>query len=209
MYYESISNVSETILRLLQIEMVPEFIGSDEAIIVASPADVEGKSISLSIHLYDIAENKYFRDFNNMEKRSICVDLYYMITAYSHADIMFKALEEQKILNKAMGSLFKNLLATKSEIGLSGHSKKDKEVLEKYANLSVEILDNTLEEKISLWAAFGNKSFKQSIYYKVSNVELYEEENKVSYGEVQELILGTRASMETEEKTIRRVKYDK
>jgi hypothetical protein len=93
--------------------MTPEPIPQPELIGLASPAD-KG-DLYLSLYLYNIKESGDNRQ-TRMISRSVgeiqyppeTVDLYYLLTAYSTAELQSRVLDEHRILGRAMQVLYDN-----------------------------------------------------------------------------------------------------
>ncbi|MFD0676909.1 MULTISPECIES: DUF4255 domain-containing protein [unclassified Paenibacillus] len=111
--YTVIADVGASLLKLLQEQMTPEPIPQPELIGIASPAD-KG-DLYLSLYLYNIKESG-----DNRQTRMIArgtgeiqfppetVDLYYLITAYSTAELQSRVLDEHRILGRAIQVLYDN-----------------------------------------------------------------------------------------------------
>lgn len=166
--YNIVSDISDALVKLLRVGMVPEIIPNSEGIGVCHPSD-KG-DLSLGIYLYDIKRNIDIID-NDMvpigtskqRSPSSYLDLYYMITAYSTSDIKFRSIEEAKILGRAI-QLLEGTSLLKGEVFGNSFSEL------KYPP-KIEMLDLESEEKRRIWN-MTDTPYKLSLFYKVYPVEI-------------------------------------
>ncbi|QZY54461.1 DUF4255 domain-containing protein [Crassaminicella profunda] len=164
--YTAIADVGSSIIKLLREHMTPEPIQKKDMIGLCSPVD--RGDYKLGLYLYDIQENGDFRPMAmkniGMDKQKyppLSVTLYYMLTAYSNADIKSKAIDEHRMMGRAMQILYDNATLDSSKlVGTLGNN-----------NETVEIVLNNMkhEEKIRLWN-FPNQPYRLSMFYKVAPV---------------------------------------
>ena len=164
--YTVISEVSQKIVDLLSDGMVPDLIADKNSIGLCGP-DEKG-DFSVGIYLYDIEENHDLRrsgmvnySYTGQKFPPLILSLYYMITAYSSSDIKFRAVQEQRILGRVM-----QILADHSMISGESFGNDTTE-----ADIRIELLDLTTEEKMKLWND-TTKPYKTSLCYRVTPVEL-------------------------------------
>lgn len=166
--YTVIAEVSQAILSLLRTEMSPEIIKKYEQIALCAPSKQE--DVKVGIHLYDIQEYGEFAQRTMIQKSSgelqfppQALTLFYLVTVYSSADRLSKAIDEQRIMGKVM-----QVLADNPRIEgqwLNGSLAESEE--------SFEILRDNMkyEDKIKLWQ-FPNIPYQLSMVYKVQPVKL-------------------------------------
>ncbi len=164
--YTIIADVSQKIADLLSEGMVPDLIADKNGIGLCGP-DEKG-DFSVGIYLYNIEENNDFKrsgmvniSYGEQKFPPVVLSLYYMITAYSASDIKFRAIQEQRILGRVMQILYDNSIISGEGFG--------NEVMG--ADIRIELLDLSTEEKMKLWND-TTKPYKTSICYRVTPVEL-------------------------------------
>ncbi|MFC4101936.1 DUF4255 domain-containing protein [Paenibacillus xanthanilyticus] len=111
--YAVIAEAGASLLALLREAMSPEPVTHPELIGMASPAD-KG-DLSLSLYLYRVAESSEGRRTEFIASGSgmlqfppLALDLYYLLTPYSSADLQSRTLDEHRILGKALQVLHDN-----------------------------------------------------------------------------------------------------
>ncbi len=164
--YTVIADVSQKIADLLSEGMVPDLIADKNGIGLCGP-DEKG-DFSVGIYLYNIEENNDFKrsgmvniSYGEQKFPPVILSLYYMITAYSVSDIKFRAIQEQRILGRVMQILSDNSIISGEDFG--------NEVMG--ADIRIELLDLSTEEKMKLWND-TTKPYKTSLCYRVTPVEL-------------------------------------
>ncbi len=169
--YSIISDISDALVKLLRAGMVPELIPNSEGIGVCSPAD-KG-DVSLGIFLYDIKRNtdmipvdRIAVGAGKMKDPPMYMDLYFMITAYSASDIKFRAIEEAKLIGRAI-QLIEGNSVMKGEV----YGKAFSEL--RYPP-KIELLELDNEEKRRIWNS-NDQPYRLSLFYKVYPVEIESE----------------------------------
>lgn len=164
--YTIISEISQKIVDLLCEGMVPDIITDKNGIGLCGP-DEKG-DFSVGVYLYNIEENYDFKqsgmiNVNYKEQKfpPLVLSLYYMITAYSSSDIKFRAIQEQRILGRVMQILADNSIINGSDFGSDVMG----------ADIRIELLNLSIDEKIKLWND-NTKPYKTSVCYKITPVEL-------------------------------------
>lgn len=159
--YTAISSISKGIAELMQKELVPNLIPSDEYIGFAGPN--ERDNLMLGIFLYDIKESEEIkankmiaRDSNTMRYPPIYLNLYYMITAYADGDIGFRTLREEMILGRIIRFFHDNPIVMMEEGEIPAR---------------IELVNMSMEEKTKIWS-FAGMPYKLSVFYKVSPVAI-------------------------------------
>jgi hypothetical protein len=101
--YTAIVDAGASIIEVLRDNLTPEPILSPDMIGLCSPA--ETGDLQLGLYLYSIKQNReYRRDGEPM----LVLTLYYLLTAYSSADIKQRAYDEDYILGAAIQVLHEN-----------------------------------------------------------------------------------------------------
>ncbi len=99
--YTAIVDAGASIVQVLRDNMIPEPIPSPDMIDLCSPAATG--DLSLGIYLYSIKENREYRGAG-----LIALTLFYIMTAYSNADVKQRAYDEHYILGRAIQVLKEN-----------------------------------------------------------------------------------------------------
>ncbi len=166
--YTIIADMGDAIVSLLREHMVPDVIRNPESIGIYNPE--EKGNLMLGVYLYDIQESEEYRnsgmvslDTTRQKYPSTYLSLYYMITAYSSGDVKLKAIEEQKILGKALQVLSDYPMLDSFSL----------QPVEKPTGryLRIEFISIPLQDKLRMWTV-PNKSYRLSLYVKVGPVEL-------------------------------------
>ncbi|NPV90567.1 MAG: DUF4255 domain-containing protein [Firmicutes bacterium] len=160
--------MGNTLLELLRNSLTPEPVPRRELITLASPVD-RGNSM-LTIFLYHIEENTDSRDSRmrdtgkgNQQYPPTAWNLYYLLTAYSSGSLPDRAVEEARVLGRAVQTMKDNPLVKGSVLqGL---------LAEKDAGFKLETVKLTLEEVHELWD-YPDLPYKVSVAFKAGPVEL-------------------------------------
>lgn len=110
--YTAIADVGRTLVHLLRSLMTPDPIPSPEMVGLASPAD-KG-DLALSLFLYDVQANglnqqQYWQEQGNSQTAPpMALDLHFLLTAHSNADLQTRALDEHRIIGRALQVLYDN-----------------------------------------------------------------------------------------------------
>jgi hypothetical protein len=169
----AIADVGMSLVQLLRDSLVPEPINKFEKIGLCSPS--EKGDFQLTLYLYNIEESSEFRvtqmidlpDGSQQYPPKVFY-LNYLITAYSTADIKSKALDEHKIIGKAIQMFHDNPVLLKSQ--LSGSLQESDQ------QIKVEVKNLTYDEMMRIWH-FNDVPYSLSISYRVGPV--YIESNRV------------------------------
>lgn len=168
--YDVIADIGETLKKLLweNIEPDPAFadiIGSEDEITLDSPDEMEeGKKLSL--FLYQVVENGHLKNremaavnTSHLQYPPLVLDLLFLLTC-STAD----RKKDHLLLGKIM-QIFNDHAVLKGS-GLKGSlNGTDEEFRLVYYTLP-------FEETMNLWQSFREKSFKLSVCYRVTPVEI-------------------------------------
>lgn len=166
MSYTAISDVSDTLVHMLRENLVPEPIKKQKNIGLCSPAD-KG-DFQLTLYLYNIEESGEYR-INRMESLPngdlkyppLSFNLYYLLTAYSTGDLQNKAMDEHKILGRAI-QVFHDNNVLKGSVLKGSLNGTDQEIRVNIKNLSYD-------EMMRIWH-FEGIPYNLSIAYRVGPV---------------------------------------
>lgn len=110
-HYSAIADVSASLVRLLREQMTPDPIPQPELIGLASPVD-KG-DLYLSLFLYNVKESgdnrktqMIPRGEGAMQYPPMVLDLHYMMTVHSPAELQTRSIDEHRILGRAMQVLY-------------------------------------------------------------------------------------------------------
>lgn len=163
-----IQEVGNALVNLLRENLTPDIIQNPDAIGLCSPDD-KG-DIVLGLHLYDIRESDEIRgnerqnlDAGRQRPPSAYLTLHYMITAYSKADVKFRAGEDHKILGKVVQVLHDNAVLNVATLEPAQRAAE--------MDLRIRMQNLAVEEKQRLWN-YPNNPYRVSLFYKVSPIEV-------------------------------------
>ncbi len=171
MQHTAIAEVGNILVKRLRAHLTPEVLADPNQIGLCSPE--ERGDLILGIYLYDIRESDELRrtsmvtvDASRQRYPSICLNLYYMVTAYSKGDLKFRAEEEQKILGKVV-----QVFASYPSLDeLAGDQSTDVEPV-----VPAIVMQNLpLEDKLRIWTV-PNAAYRTSLFYKIGPVEIESE----------------------------------
>lgn len=166
--YTIISDIGKGILDLLRDKLVPEPVDSAEKIGICDPKDRGGYIVG--IHPYDIREDlsgagkdaKVLPDGSQQDPPAM-IELYYVISVKSKAEIESKALDEAKIVGKIIQVIKDNPVIPSrympSNIGMP------------IENVPISMLPLSMEEKVKVWTMFG-EAYKLSVFYVVGPIAI-------------------------------------
>ncbi|MFC5468667.1 DUF4255 domain-containing protein [Cohnella suwonensis] len=173
--YTVIADVGSSLLKLLREQLSPDPVPRPDLIGMASPVD-KGDLV-LSLYLCSIRENGEARR-NELQPQGgilrfppLAVDLQYLLTAHSTADLHTRTLDEHRVLGKAMQVLYDNSVLRGSY--LEGSLAENNE------ELRITSESYSTEQLTQLWQ-FGDNPYKLSLVYRVGPVLL--ESNRVKPG---------------------------
>ena len=166
--YTIISDIGKGIIALLRDKLVPDPVDKSESIGICDPKERGGYIVG--IHPYDIKEDTSGRGIENntlpdgsTQDPPAMIELYYVISVNSKADIESKALDEAKIIGKII-QVFKDNpnippRYMPSNLGMP------------IENVPISMLPLNMEEKVKVWTMFG-ESYKLSVFYVVGPVAI-------------------------------------
>jgi hypothetical protein len=182
--YRAIAAASASLKTLLRDRM------SSPVPVTIAPPDVTVQGISgerVNLYLYEIDENG---NLSNQEipgqghpgaygRPPLSIDLRYLLTAHGEtADGPDADLQSQQILGDAMQVLHEFALITnelkisRSSSGTVGEPILDPELLHEFERIRVSLVPTTLEEITRIWTALPESSFRRSVVYHVSVVQI-------------------------------------
>lgn len=166
--YSVIADVSASLLKLLRENMTPDPIPQPEMIGLASPVD-KG-DFYLSLYLYNIRESgnnrqthMIQRGTNEIQFPPMVVDLSYMITVQSPAELSSRALDEHRILGRAM-QVFYDHSVLRGSMTVGTLAEQDEEVR--------IVMDPFKGESIMNMWNFSDTPYRLSVAYTVGPVHI-------------------------------------
>jgi hypothetical protein len=161
--YTVIADVGITIVQLLRDNMVNEPIQQPEFIGLSHPND-KG-DLSLSLFLYSVKESAdrqtqmLSRGQSTLQFPPLTVELFYLLTAHSAAELQTRSLDEHRILGKALQVLYDNSIIR----GQALHGS----LADTNEELRIVMENLPLDTLISL---FPNSPYKLSVCFSVGPV---------------------------------------
>ena len=166
--YTIISDIGKGLLAILRDKLVPDVIDKAESIGICDPKERGGYIVG--IHPYDIKEDLSgtAKEPKNLPDGSVqdppaMIEINYVISVSSKAEIESKALDEAKIIGKII-QIFKD----NPTIPARYMPDNTGAPLE---NVPVSMLPINMEEKVKVWTMFG-ESYKLSVFYVVGPVAI-------------------------------------
>ncbi|OAS18535.1 hypothetical protein A8708_03795 [Paenibacillus oryzisoli] len=166
--YSVIADVSASLLKLLRENMTPDPIPQPEMIGLASPVD-KG-DFYLSLYLYNVRESgnnrqthMIARGTNEIQFPPMVVDLSYLLTVQSPAELSSRALDEHRILGRAM-QVFYDHSILRGSMTVGTLAEQDEEVR--------IIMDPFKGESIMNMWNFSDTPYRLSVAYTVGPVHI-------------------------------------
>ena len=185
--YSIISDVSKTIVELLQAELVPEPVAQAEQIGACDPH--ERGNFVVGVHIYDISEAGEMRAFapvpqpdGSLRNPPVSLNLSVMISVASKAEKETRALDELMIMGRVIQVLEDNKRLPEKYMPQALRATGE---AIRVSNVPME-----LEEKTKIWTMFS-ESYKLSVFYKVGPVLLESAVVTVPQPRVKEIRLET------------------
>ena len=165
--YRVFEDLGETMKQILDEHL--QILGSPVNIVFDSPADIEmqnDSSHTLSLFLFKVETNPHM---NNREKQNIdhkklqyppiTLDLFYLLTPFAEI-----RSDEHAILGRVIQTFHDHAILKGGSIkgGLEGTGRE----------FRLTLFSLPFEEMFHLWQSFTEKSFRLSICYKVTPVEI-------------------------------------
>lgn len=166
--YTIIADIGKGMRAMLRDKLVPDPVDKSESIGICDPKDRGGYVVG--IHPYDIREDtsgankkKTTLPDGSQKDAPAMMELYYVISVNSKAEIESKALDEAKIIGKIIQIFKDNPTIPKrympSNLGMPVEP------------VPVNMLPLNMEEKVKVWTMFG-ESYKLSVFYVVGPVAI-------------------------------------
>lgn len=151
--YTAIADAGASIIELLRDTMTPEPIPSPDMIGLCSPS--ETGDLQLGLYLYGIKES---REYRNDGGPVLALNLFYLLTAYSNADIQQRSYDENYILGAAMQVLRENSQIDNAYLqGSLGQSNE---------SINIQLYYLAPDEMQKIWI-FPNTPYRTSVGYMV------------------------------------------
>lgn len=170
--YTVIADTGRTIVQLLQEKLTPEPILQPEYVGLCSPAD--HGDFNLTLFLYKIKESSEIRYTQMIDRGmelqqfpSMALDLYYLMTAHSNAELHSRAIDESRILGRAIQVLYDHSIIRGSL--LQGTLAENDE--------EVRIVMDELELDVMV-SLFPDQPYKCSVSFAVGPVTLQSQRMK-------------------------------
>lgn len=158
--------MSKSLVQLFIEKMVPGLIPQPELIGLSHPTD-KG-DLQLSLFLYNISENGDYRQTkllargtDQLQHPPMTIDLRYLMTAHSTAELQTRALDEQRILGRAIQVLYDHSILRSPYLQGS--------LAEREEELRIVLEEPSIDRWINL---FPNAPYKLSVGYIVGPVQL-------------------------------------
>lgn len=162
-------------LKLLREQLTPDPVPRPDQIGIASPA--EASDLVLSLFLCSVRENGDARRNELVPQGDVlrypplALDLHYIITAHSTAELHSRALDEHRVLGKAMQTLYDNSILR--------HPYLEGSLAENNEELRITAESADAGQLMGLWR-FGDAPYKLSLLYRVGPITI--ESNRVKPG---------------------------
>ena len=186
--YTIIADIGKGILALLRDKLVPDVVDKADSIGICDPKE-RGNYI-VGIHPYDIKEDTSgtAKDSKTLPDGSIqdppaMVELNYVISVSSKAEIESKALDEAKIIGKVIQIFKDNPVIPARYMPNNAGTPVE--------NVPVNMLPINMEEKVKVWTMFG-ESYKLSVFYVVGPVAIDSGNIHKPKKRVESIYLGTK-----------------
>ena len=164
--YTVIADTSRSIIELLRAELSPEPVSKAETIGLAPPNEPE--NYTLCLNLYNIEENpgmhtaeRLIVDNTTTKDPPMSLTLHYMLFANIKSDPVRKAIDEQRIMARAIQVLNDNRRVPEKYI--QGTLRESQE------GVDIVNVNLNLEEKVRIWSLY-NQPFKVCMFYKAGPV---------------------------------------
>lgn len=185
--YTIISDIGKGLVSLLRDKLIPEPVDKGESIGICDPKERGGYIVG--IHPYDIKEDTSGRATENttlpdgsVQDPPAMIELYYVVSVCSKAEIETKALDEAKIIGKII-QIFKDNPTIPprympNNVGMP------------IENVPISMLPLNMEEKVKVWTMFG-EPYKLSVFYVVGPIAIDSENIHKAKKKVETVYLGS------------------
>lgn len=152
------------------------------------PEKVENPQNTLSLHLYHVAEDPYYKnaigpgsDTPNIAKTPMALSLYYILTAHHETDSTFDPETQQKLMGYALKT-FHDFPVITDRTRINGTFILDPDLRGRDNTLHVILRPVKPEDAIAFWSSEETVTARLSAYYEVRVVMLEPEEPKTMPG---------------------------
>lgn len=166
--YTIISDIGKGLLAMLRDQLVPDPVDKSESIGICEPKNRGGYVVG--IHPYDVKEYRNEREgmptnLPNGAKQEApaMVELKYMISISSSADLESKAFDEAKIIGRIIQIFKDNQTIPARYMPYNAGMPPE--------NVPINVLPIEMDEKMKIWSMFG-ETYKMSIFYLVGPVAI-------------------------------------
>ncbi len=165
--YTVIADLGSSLLRLLREQLTPDPVPRPDLIGIASPK--EAGDLALSLFLFNVKENGEARRTGMVDRGGVlqyppqALDFFFLMTAHSNADRLTRALDEHRILGRAMQTLYDNSVLRSPYL--------EGTLAEGGDPVRISLVSLEAEELLKLWQ-FGDLPYKLSVVYRIGPVML-------------------------------------
>ena len=185
--YSIIADIGKGIMNMLRDKLVPEPIDKPEYIGICEPRN-RGNFI-VGIHPYDIKED---RNGQHQAKTTLpdgrvqdppaMIEVYYMISVCSKAEMDTKATDEARIIGKIIQVMNDNPKIPDRYMPQTADYPREL--------VPISTLPLEMEEKVKVWTMFG-ESYKLSVFYVVGPVAIDSQNIRKPIKRVESILLGS------------------
>ena len=201
MALQNLYKVTKTLIDLLtqNIKNITEIIDPSLSgllkVTAIPPEKVENPSNTLSLYLYHVAEDPYYKnmlgpgsDVPNVARAPMALSLFYILTAHHETDPAFDAETQQKLMGYALKT-FHDFPVITDRTRIDGTFILDPDLRGNDNTLQVILRPVSPEDAIAFWSSQETRTTRLSAYYEVRVVLLEPEKPQTMPGIV--LNLGT------------------
>ncbi len=187
-----LSNVTRTMKSLLEQNLArPSMGGLTVNVTPLPPEKVGSAQNTLSLHLYHVAEDNYYKnlpgpgsDPPNVAKNPLALSLYYILTAHHEStDADLDPFTQQNLMGLAIKSLHDfPVITDKTVVDGSSTPVLHPALLDKGNTLQVVLRPISPEDAIGFWSSEDQRTTRLSAYYEVRVVMLEPERPRTMPG---------------------------
>lgn len=190
-----LSRVTTSLINLLERNIPVLEPGLTPTVSPRSPDQVAGEGNTLSLYLYHVGEEAYYKnqpgpgtDVPDVAKNPMALCLYYILTAHHDSDTSDGALVPQHLMGLALKTLHDFPVLTDGTV-VGGQPVLDDAIRGEDNDLQILMRPVSPEESITFWTTEEQQATRLAAYYEVRVVMLEPEEPRTMPGRV--LSLGT------------------
>jgi len=186
---KNLYSVTKTLITLLRENITKNIDDSLKDVLNVTdipPEKVENPENTLSLHLYHVAEDPFYKnalgpgnDAPNVAKAPMALSLFYILTAHHKRDPQFDAQTQQKLMGYALKT-FHDFPVITSKTRINGSTILDSDFGDD--TIQTILRPVTPEEAISFWNTQESNTARLSAYYEVRVVMLRPEPPKTMPG---------------------------